>query len=920
MRNIKIIIWLLFTSGALLAQGSGEFSGILKSLETDLGIGSATVVVDETQFSAKTQDDGSFIIKGIPAGIYNISVSAAGYGRTILLKIKISAGQTTFQQIYVRRSPDEGEQFYIGGIEVQAQNELLPEKAATVTSITSGEIEHIQASSLGDALELLPGQKMTNPGLEDVKQIAVRHISTTDEADRNATLGTQILMDGVPLSNNANLQLDTDLNDGSTYRVTVNAGLDLRQIAADNIRSIEVVRGIPPVRFGDLTSGAVIVDTRAGYTPYRAKYKYNPRNNELNLSGGYRWVEDEFGFNVNYARSLRDIRVDGDAYSRISAQLNLLNAFDDDKLQWSNRLYYLQTLDEQQLRSGDLTRTERYNRGFESRLTSDLEYKWSEQKKGSLLLSADLNSQNSYIKRLITRDIGAIGIRMEPGVEEGYFVSVYTSGLRVKGQAWNLFGQGEFENIIMTGSYLHNLLIGMSGRYEFNNGPGRQFDPHYPPRSDANEGDRPRSYSDIPGMNQIALYAEDKVTGHFIRDFLLQAGVRYDIFGAEGISFQKDEHLIHATHGTYLNPRFNLVYYLTDATQIRAGWGRTAKTPPLSMVYPNPIFFDVVDSMYFDPNNSENRLAIINTYVIPVSNTDLKATTSNKFEASIDQRIAGVGISLTGFSERTSNGFELGGFVPVSLTQYSRPAWPQPEPALARDTLLLNYNIAINSVETRTRGLELAITTRKLPLLNSTLRIDAAWHQTESWWQDNHFEYGGRRTVAGFDDQIIPYWNRVGSKAEQLLIHYRLDAIIKELRLWVTVNVQQLAMEKDQYTGLADSLAVGFITRDGDNHVIPEEQRTDPKYASIRRVYDDYYSKSESMPNIWLINLRVSKELWPGSEFSFFVNNLLNSRPFYLRQRVPTGSLSYVRRNPEMFYGVECSMVVDELFNYLKRF
>ena len=41
-------------------------------------------------------------------------------------------------------------------------------------------------------------------------------------------------------------------NYGSTF---VNSGVDMRSVSTDDIESVEVVRGIPSVEYGDLTSG-----------------------------------------------------------------------------------------------------------------------------------------------------------------------------------------------------------------------------------------------------------------------------------------------------------------------------------------------------------------------------------------------------------------------------------------------------------------------------------------------------------------------------------------------------------------------------------------------------------------------------------------------------------------------------------------
>ncbi len=54
-------------------------------------------------------------------------------------------------------------------------------------------------------------------------------------------------------------------------------GVDVKQISTNNIESVEVIRGIASVQYGDLTSGAVIVKTMAGASPLNAVVSLNPR-------------------------------------------------------------------------------------------------------------------------------------------------------------------------------------------------------------------------------------------------------------------------------------------------------------------------------------------------------------------------------------------------------------------------------------------------------------------------------------------------------------------------------------------------------------------------------------------------------------------------------------------------------------------
>ena len=86
-------------------------------------------------------------------------------------------------------------------------------------------------------------------------------------------LGATIIQDGSPLSNNANLQAMHPAVLGNLGALGGTAspggGLDTRNISLENIESVEVIRGIPSAEYGDLTSGAVLVKSKAGKTPLR---------------------------------------------------------------------------------------------------------------------------------------------------------------------------------------------------------------------------------------------------------------------------------------------------------------------------------------------------------------------------------------------------------------------------------------------------------------------------------------------------------------------------------------------------------------------------------------------------------------------------------------------------------------------------
>ena len=76
-------------------------------------------------------------------------------------------------------------------------------------------------------------------------------------------------------------------------------GTDVRSISTENIESIQIVRGIPSVEYGDLTSGAVIINTKAGREPLRVKAKANPNIYQVSMGTGFELGKKKGALNVS---------------------------------------------------------------------------------------------------------------------------------------------------------------------------------------------------------------------------------------------------------------------------------------------------------------------------------------------------------------------------------------------------------------------------------------------------------------------------------------------------------------------------------------------------------------------------------------------------------------------------------------------
>ena len=155
-------------------------------------------------------------------------------------------------------------------------------------------IDHLQAMSLDDVMQPHTGTLMKNTDLTSRSNVQLR---TLVNNNTNA-FGSSITMDGVPMSNNGTLSQ-------GGFSSTAFVGTDLRQISADDIESIEIIRGIPSAEYGDLTSGLVVVHSKIGQTPWQIKGKINPGTMNYSLGKGLRLNKDAgiLNFNLDYAQA-----------------------------------------------------------------------------------------------------------------------------------------------------------------------------------------------------------------------------------------------------------------------------------------------------------------------------------------------------------------------------------------------------------------------------------------------------------------------------------------------------------------------------------------------------------------------------------------------------------------------------------------
>lgn len=890
---MKLFSLLILVTGFLVFPQSnvGILTGTIVD-EKGNSLPYANIVLKETNNGAIADNHGKYKILSRP-GEYTVQVSYIGYEK-ISTRIVISENRTIDKSFVLKSSS-----FEIGTIIVTAQSDFIPTTPETKTTVSASEIEHIQASSLNDVMKLTPGVETSNPTLNNVEKAQIRS---------GDALGTQIILDGIPISNNANMQIGIGQS-------SANSGIDLRSIPAENIKEVEIIRGIPSVQYGDLTDGLLLVKTSAIAETPKAKIKYNPQLYEMNLSSGFALSNWVLNGNFNVASSERDIRVQGDGYTRIAAQVSLEKVDEDFNLK--NIIYVTRAFDEYKEKPGYALREAWYNRDLNLKYTGDFSKFFNSFNKLSAKLSISYTRQKSYSQQLVSRDNIVISDRLDEGTQEGRIVfGSYLGKKNINGDVWNLYSDINYNYKFFTGDYLHGWIAGLTYRNDFNKGEGIIFDPLFPP-SVSTTTPRLRSYNDIPDYSILSFYSEDKITGEFIRPFTLQFGFRYEVYRPDGINLKgligKGD-LIESRNGSFLNPRITFSMNLSKDTQIRLGYGVTSKSPPLGMIFAQAKYYDIIDTVsVVNPQYPDSNFSLVSTFIRQQANQNIKGYTQRKYELSLDQQFEFFGFSVTGYINKTTGMFQSFN-EPTRYYKRSFSNWPDQSNQLITRTYLDTYAQYSNNGWMTVEGIEASLTTKQIPVLNTVFKVDAAYIYEENGTKDGYY-FSSSRKVNSLDSiDAMPMYTSTVNYSKDLLINYRFEIQAKSLGIWFTIHLQQKLIEISGRRRYDDTLAIGYFSAADGIVRIPENERTDPKYSAIERTIQPYDLFEEDKPNKWLFNLKVSKSLWKGAAISFYVNNFLNNRPLYQSKRSSPSSPVYERRNPDIFYGIDLSTT----FNFLR--
>jgi hypothetical protein len=876
--------------------------------KTNKGIEGVEVGIKNTTFKALTDKNGEVGFE-LEEGKYNVSLMKIGFYNSIYPNVDIAAGKQTRIECECIAG-DCSQQFYfgIGGVNIVGKKDLLPIQIETTHEISSAEIEHNLSTNLGDVLMLVPGVEKTDPpGLSKKSQVEFRGTGYMGVDEQTSALfGTKVIIDGVRISNNANLQTGTGTTYGGTSTVA-GSGVDLRTIPADNIEKVEVVTGVPSVEYGDMTTGLVKVETKKEEQPNRLKVKSNPDTKEANLSGGFVPKNIGLSYNLNYAISERDKRREGDEYSRYSGQVTVRNGLFGDKGSLLNKLFYTGVIDEIDLDPKDPLSIEQSNKDKTYLYGLTFNFKQSEKTKFFLGGSVQYTKRDSYYQKLVGADTRVLTDSEEEGTHEGVFsAGAYLSQIWTKGEELTVDGKATARrNFDMLGAG-NSLLGGIEYTFDDNMGQGQIFDPLMPPNGQL--GRRPLPFDASPALYTASLYAEDEIEGLlFKKSWTANVGVRYEMYRPEKINFGnifgKGE-FVESKNGSFVNPRIRLRFEVFKDTRVRMSWGKASKMPSMTTIYQGPEYLDVVEENISPPDS----VPLISTYVYNFNNDRLVGYQNEKAELSLDQRFGSVAAVLTGFfsqSEKTPRPMSS----PITIFRYHWDGWPDPNTRTVIDTIYTDNdkNFYENRGWSENWGVEGQFSTARIKALSTVFKVNASFVRNR-WGADGTYMSSPRPIKALGGHVVYPYYSYTSGWAQKLIVNYSADWFFERVGLWTTFFVQQTLF--DHSLDMDDPYRYAAAYYDpltGDTVPLSPEASDS---LGLTRTVDPLDVTVDKVPNDrFLFNINVTKSLSRGAELSLFVHNVSDDAAYYMNRYG-----YWTARNANIFYGLELSVVLDDLF------
>lgn len=896
MKYIYVIILLILTQGVV----SQNITGKVYDHFTKEPLESVVIKNKETGSWATSNEEGFFelSIKKLP-----IRIEFQYLGKkTILLLVS----QNKNLEVFMKDDNLELEEVVVTA---------KAKKNSTGSNIVLGKqaVELVQAQSLADIMQLIPGKSISESNLH-TKQILTLRSAIFGEKDKfntktglgkinhgqehliNNAFGIGYLVDGIPVSNNADLSGNRGLNVGMFNNITdfnaVGYGVDLRSLGLDNIENIEVIQGISSARYGDHSTGLVKIKKAVGRSPYRIHTTLRGGSSSLQLTKGYK-LGAKLGFanfGLEYLHSNRDPRSTLTKFDRIRIN-GKWQYLKSEKMKNTFAIDYSQTLDNYNVvRSKTIERAKKYkSRKLRISNTNHLYFNsnWIDALETAISVNYEIRDTKS--EQLVNSGGNPISNSLKEGTfVVGYTPINYTTVEAVNSKPFSLFTRVEALKTVETKKSNYKFTLGANVIVEDNFGEGTVFNPEesliYSKASPSGRsGWRSINFNEtLPTEIKISGYGSVKIDTQIANKKINSyVGFRYDNYNGKSA----------------FSPRVNAKLHWSEQFKTRFGVGFFVKAPSLQSIYRPTAYHDFLLADY---RNNFYSFALAHTFVRNYTTNNVEPSKMWKFELGTDYSNKWLNTSLTAYYNKQFNGFtSTKEFEIAKLPKYDFTVYPKKAPdykQVGHYNTLIQSRKTVNDLISENYGLELMVNTKKIASINTSFSMSMAYRYTKNKRNLPFFIFSKDATSApyiGLHHNTPKEYKKLNSSITA--VHH-----ISELGLVISLTAEQFLMATSNTYGKA-FYPYAYYDRNLNYIKIPKNEQENNIYIPIRSMGST--SEKDHIPKVFSnYHIKVAKEFKNGLRFSFYAINFLNHLPKAERINA-NGEITINRLNTPISFG-----------------
>lgn len=900
------------------AQATASFKGTIKNHRTGETVPYAMVFCKELRQGIPADFKGFFSFEQLQQGTYHFAISSIGYED---LDTLVQLSKDTELKLFLKEK-----QLTLNEVVVTAQaSKDLP----TSSVIKQKALRHLQPNSFADILELLPGGVSQNNGMNSANLISLRTplAACSSYNTFNSSLGTSFVVDGIPLSNDGQLQ-NTSGTSSSNYfyhhiteRNTTGKGIDMRMISTDDIEKVEIVRGVPSVRYGDLTSGLINIRRSYASKPLHIRVKATPSMKLVAAGKGFDLGKRTLNADVDYVDYLPDPRNVKENYSRVTASLRYANAKSMSKTPFffNASLDYTGSFDKEKKDADNDTENENYRNKY-NKIRFATKLLWQKEERFfdelEILFSARYTANKKIINRIAVGQMSPILTATETGEYYGEFLpSSYPAHLEIDGKPVYLFGKLHSQFHWDIKNIRNKVFLGAEWRFNKNFGEGEIFDLRRPLFSG---NGRPRRSIDIPAIQNISLYAEDNMTVSIGKSKL---NAQFGIRATSLLGISKAYNKLHNTF--YFDPRANISLKFPEfelweqpiTFTLHAGFGRHTKMPTLSHLYPNKRYFDFVQLNYYSQKETLRQMQY-KVKIIDPTNYQLKPNRNSKFEIGFTAKVGKAFFELNAYKEKMKEGFRyLSNYNIMSYKRYDISTGPKSSELSEPPTVDMFdytthksfrlYSQHTNGGVEEKMGIEYSLDLGNITAIKSDVSINGAWMKMK-YGQSLPRYQSSATTIGGESYPYLGYYEWDDSKEyQQFNTNIRFDTKIDRLGLIFSSTFQTIWYTLWKYVP-HNGMPTYYLDMKNNRHVYTQADTTDPNLRFLYDKPDPNQFVDWREPIAIDYNLKATKRISKSIELGFYVNRILH---YYADVHRPDG-LSY-KRDSSPYFGMELKIKLE---------